>query len=183
MVNGQPLVSAPAPADLGLVFALNAISALDRVPAFRSPPSPARRPPPRTACRTAGWRRCRSHEAVRNGRGLGRIVDRGIGRARPGCCSTMITSCCGWVRNAIAHSTSAEVCTSISGSTMTIHFGRMLLDMARGSPAAPRRRSAVSSRSPRRTTRRPTRAPTRLSMVGNWRLERLEERCLERESA
>ena len=50
--------------------------------------------------------------------------------------SAIVSYC---VRNAIAHSTSAELCTSMSGSTTIVHFGRMLLDISdimswRGSP-------------------------------------------------
>src|SRR5262244_3000483 len=68
-------------------------------------------------------------EAVRNGRALvGSSIDGSDGP--DGSCSTMIASCCGWVRKASAHSTSEELCTSISGSTTMVHFGRMLLAMA-----------------------------------------------------
>src|SRR5581483_4363668 len=41
--------------------------------------------------------------------------------------STKNMSRAGWTRNDSAHSTSAESNTSMSGSTITTHFGRMLL--------------------------------------------------------
>ena len=77
-------------------------------------------------------------EAVRMVRSRVRSTDGSDGPA--GTLSTMMTSRCGWTRNAIAHSTSVEECTSMSGSTMIVHFGRMLLAIAamitwRGSPA------------------------------------------------
>jgi hypothetical protein len=51
-----------------------------------------------------------------------------------------MTSRAGWTRKASAHSTSVEEWTSMSGSTITVHFGRILLDIAlritcRASPA------------------------------------------------
>ena len=60
--------------------------------------------------------------------------------APPGSPSTMMTSRAGWERNAIAHSTSAESWTSMSGSTTITFLGRMLLHIAvrialRASPA------------------------------------------------
>src|SRR4051812_14696233 len=68
-------------------------------------------------------------EAVRIGRGrVGSSMEGSEGPA--GMSPTMMTSFCGCTRNAIAHSTSAEECTSISGSTTVTHFGRMLLDIA-----------------------------------------------------
>ena len=52
----------------------------------------------------------------------------------------MTASRAGWVRKAMAHSTSAELCTSMSGSTTTTILGRKLLAIAasmalRASPA------------------------------------------------
>ena len=37
--------------------------------------------------------------------------------------STRMTAGVGWVRNAIAQSTSDDECTSMSGSTTMVHFG------------------------------------------------------------
>src|SRR3954454_16777142 len=77
--------------------------------------------------------------AVSIGRGrVGSSIDGSEGPA--GMSPTMMTSLCGCTRNAIAHSTSADECTSMSGSTTVTHFGRILLDIAermtcRASPA------------------------------------------------
>jgi hypothetical protein len=77
-------------------------------------------------------------DEIRMARSLLRSTDGSDGPA--GVFSITITSRCGCTRNAMAHSTSVEECTSMSGSTMMVHFGRMLLAIAaritcRASPA------------------------------------------------
>src|SRR5208282_1055911 len=61
-------------------------------------------------------------EDMRMVRSRVRSTDRSDGPA--GTLSTTMTSRCGWTRNARAHSTSVEECTSISGSTTTVHLDR-----------------------------------------------------------
>ena len=147
------------------LFRLSPIAGLP-VPAPRNLPSPAHRRPRRTACRTAAWRRCRWRRRCASAApASGSSIDGSDGPA--GMSPTMMTSLCGCTRNAIAHSTSADECTSMSGSTMVTHFGRMLLDIA-AEDDLPRLagEALASSRSRRRTTRRPTRAPTRCRWSG-----------------
>ena len=83
----------------------------------------------------------------------------------------MTTSRAGWVRKAMAHSTSAELCTSMSGSTTTTILGRRLHAMAASTAlrASPAKRGRIAMT--RRNATPPDDGIATFETVGNcWRI-------------